>query len=426
MQMEWRNKMSFFRVGNTAVFTAILVAIGFITGLEGVDAMNVQHSAGKSKGQGASTLRTQKFTNNKSSVNSQIGSVRSHSGFNKKTTISSGSGAMASSNLNSSTSLSNFKVGAYKNPHLLPDLNRVPDPSDTLRGLNDYQHAPGRDMINSKYLGGPDREYNQTRDGSYLDYKQRNTNSDISNADCMWNEGTWNKVSHWGGNSGGPLVGDTTTGNNFRCGPDSSQGTDNGGDNKGSGGKDTSGKTSNTKDTVKEDKVVKDDSGKPGDKGSKGTEGDDPDELKSFSKQKFSNKLQSLTPFFNRDALNLADHSNPGNGSGNGTQLTRSGTKTPRGLPSTQHHRIGPNHENRPDTLPSTASSALAVNSLSFASSPTPDGGSNPPPGPEYSPVGIASQSALSSAVTSRTGSVSSPAIGDNGGSVTPNPGPEF
>jgi hypothetical protein len=376
-------------------------------------------------------IQTGAITNNAGRVSLQVGvqqnSFRSshHDVGTARSTLSVTHKVQGSSVSNlSALNLNEITIGRNRTlPGPLPGLDRIPDPSDIMKGWGDTRNVPGKDMINSRYLGGPDKEYNAARDGSYLDYKTRNSNSDISNADCMWNEGTWNKVTHWGGN-GSPLIGDTTTGNNFRCNPDERYDTNNGSGNKGTGGKQNSDKSTGTKEIKAESKVVKEVSGKPGDKGSKGTEGDDPDEFKSPVTQNSLKRVEMLDLPLLSDVMSWTANTGSGNRSGNGNGLTRSGTNTPRGLPSTHVHKIGPNHENRPDTSGSPTSSFAAINRLSYAASPTPDGGNNPPPGPEFSPLTLANSTA-NSTLRSRQGYASSPAIDGEGGSVGPT-GPEF
>ncbi len=299
---------------------------------------------------------------------------------------------------------------------------RMSDPSDIPR-WEDLEHFPGRDMINSKYLGGPDREYDYERDwhwGSYWDYLNRNRLSDISHASCLWDAATIQKMFHWGG-PGSPILDNDTNAGNWRCGP----WDDKGGKDNGSGGTDTSGSESGKKDNTKatkefvkeEAKVVKDDDGKKGDNGGTGTEGDDPDELRSPIAQEMQDiNVDMLFEYGSggRTSANSAVFPMPRTGSNN----------TPVGLAGTQQ-RIGPGHENRPDVTPSSVSGLAISSQMSYAESPTPDGGSNPPPGPEYNPVASTTSSGVGSATANRMGYVSSPAIGDDGGKVGPLPGPK-
>ena len=91
-----------------------------------------------------------------------------------------------------------------------------------------------------------------------------------------------------------------------------------------------------------------------------------------------------------------------------------------------REQRLGPNHKNRPDVTGSPASSLVMANPMSYAASPTPDGGSNPPPGPEYNPVASATSAAAGSTMANRMGYAASPAIGTDGKDPGPVPGPEF
>ncbi len=297
---------------------------------------------------------------------------------------------------------------------------RIPDPSD-IPGWEDLEHFPGRDMINSKYLGGPDREYNPARDGTRDDYERQMRAADISDASCMWDEATWDKVTNHWGSPGGPLVGDTTSGN-WKCDePYVGLYHDNKGGSKdnGSGGTDNSGSTSDTKkketkETTAEAKVVKEDDGKKGDNGGTGTEGDDPDELRS----PIAEEMEAI------DMLSGYDLRDRRSGKNGGPSFPTYGN-TPVGLPG-HEQRLGPDHKNRPDVTASPASGLTTANPMSYAASPTPDGGSNPPPGPEYNPVASTTSAAAGSTIANRMGYASSPAIGTGGKDPSPPPGPEF
>jgi hypothetical protein len=309
-----------------------------------------------------------------------------------------------------------FQIPAIQFPGrtMRPPSERIPDPSDIPR-WEDVEHVPGHDMIDSRYLGGPDRQYDSDRDwrwGTWEDYQLRNQLDDISHASCLWDAATMQKMSHWGG-PGSPIMDNDTDRGNWRC----IDSDDKGGKDNGSGGKDTSG-TSGTKETkeTKETKAVKEDSGKKGDKGSPGTEGDDPDELRSPIAQ----EMEAI------EMLSGYDSRTRGSGNDRGPDLTRTGTNTPRGLPHAREHRIGPRHENRPDTTGTPASGLVVSSRMSYAASPTPDGGSNPPPGPEYNPVASATSSVTGSAVANRTEYAASAAVGAGGKNPGPPPGPEF
>jgi|GEM_PF-7088440 len=304
---------------------------------------------------------------------------------------------------------------------LRPPNDRIPDPSDIPR-WDDVEHVPGRDMIDSRYLGGPDRQYDSDRDwqwGTWDDYQLRNQLDDISHASCLWDAATSQKMFHWGGGPDSPIMDNDTDRGNWRC----IDSDDKGGKDNGSGGKDTSGtsgtkETKETKETAKETKVVKEDAGKKGDNGGTGTEGDDPDELRSPIAQ----EMEAI----NIDMLSGYDSRNRGSGNDRGPSLTRTGTNTPRGLPHAREHRIGPRHENRPDTSGSPASGLVVSSQMSYAASPTPDGGSNPSPGPEYTPVASATSAAAGSGVANRMGYASSAVVGTRGKDPGPAPGPEF
>jgi hypothetical protein len=296
-----------------------------------------------------------------------------------------------------------------------PPSERIPDPSDIQR-MDDLDHVPGRDMIDSRYLGGPDRSpdgYVPDPKLPGLDYDMANSLSDMSSSDCLWDAATWDKVSHWGG-GGGPLIGDTTSRNYWVC-PDKD--TDQDGGNKGSGGKDTSGSESGTKETAKEAKVVKESTTKPDGK-KDGPEGDDPDELGSPIAQQWAKRIEMVS---------LKDSIDSRSGNSGISSLSPTGTNTPRGLPHGREQRLGPNHKNRPDATGSPVSSMVMANPMGYAASPTPDGNSNPPPGPEFNPVASAKSTAAGSTIMATpVGYAASPAVGTDGKDSGPSPGPEF
>jgi hypothetical protein len=404
-----------------AMITAVSLAITFLIGTGMSDARKLT-SINRAAAMRATAIRAHSFAGKSGALSiKRAGAVRANavnaqsSGKKRRHTLQGL--ALLGASAVGGASFTTIPPIHFPGRTLRPPSERVPDPSDIPR-WDDVEHVPGRDMIDSRYLGGPDRQYDSDRDwqwGTWEDYQLRNQLDDISHASCLWDAATSHKMfDHWGG-PGNPMLDNDTDRGNWRCGSD-----DKGGKDNGSGGTDTSDSkkdnTKATKETVKEAKVVKEDSGKKGDKGSPGSEGDDPDELRSPIAQ----EMEAI------DMLAGYDSRNRGSGNDRGPSLTRTGTNTPRGLPHAREHRVGPRHENRPDVAGSPASGLAIANSMSYAASPTPDGGSNPPPGPEYNPVASATSAAAGSAVANQMGYASSAAVGAGGKDPGPPPGPEF
>ncbi len=402
-----------------AGIAAATLAISFLIGTGISDAMKLTHKGG---GMRATAIRAKSFAGKgavmslKRTTAMRANVVNARSSWKKRRHTLQGLALLGATTIGGAS----FGIPPVQFPGrtIRPPFERIPDPSDIPR-WEDVEHVPGLDMIDSRWLGGPDREpgsYNNPR----RTYDTQNELYDISDADCLWDAATWNKVEHWGPQAG-PLADDTHRGN-WRCDP----GYQDWDDDKGSGGKDTT-ETSGTKDTkdtnetketkeIKETNAVKEDPGKKGDKGTPGSEGDDPDELRSPIAQ----EMEAI------DMLAGYDSRNRGSGNDRGPGLTRTGSNTPRGLPHAQEHRIGPRHENRPDVAGSPASGLAISSQKSYAASPTPDGGSNPPPGPEFSPIASTTSAAAGSAIANQMGYASSAAVGTDGKDPGPAPGPEF
>ncbi|MDQ7783333.1 MAG: hypothetical protein RDU20_10665 [Desulfomonilaceae bacterium] len=301
--------------------------------------------------------------------------------------------------------------------HLPPD--RIPDPSDIIR----EERFPN--PVDERHLGGPDREPPRNNPQGYRDWKDAQRASDVSNSSCMWDDRTWDKASHWGGDGhpdGHPLIRDTSRGYNSRCA------SENIGE-KQSGGKDTSEGGGGTRETAEEPKPVEEDAGKP-DASRGNEEGDEPDELTSpVAQEAVTGTLNTVTsPVIEQAGERISRDGSRGGSSGSSASpgLSRSGTNTRRGLPHAREHRFGPRHENRPDVTGGPVSSGVTVNPMSRAASPTPDGETDPPPGPQYSPVASASAVDGDGTMANPMGYAESPAIGTDGKDPGPPPGPEF
>ena len=250
-----------------------------------------------------------------------------------------------------------------------------------------------------------------------------NALSDISHASCLWDAGFIHKMSgDWGG-PGNPMLDNDTDRDNWMC-------DEKGGKDNGSGGNDTSGsgggtnetkKTTETKETkeAKEAKAVKETTVKPDGK-KDGPEGDDPDEFRSPVSTVTSSGVSEAINFDMVSGDNPSDRL-PG-GSKSATRRT-----SYRGFTHAQEEpRMGVDPHDRPDVMGSPVSSRGMANPMGYAASPTPDGGSNPPPGPEYNPVASATSAAAGSTMTNQMGYAASPAVGTDGKDPGPSPGPEF